>query len=62
MNHEAHVFISLWQQMLAENDRELRYTASMAGISYSLTRTLEGLGFKLFGYNESYESFFAEVF
>ena len=36
--------------------------AEMAGINFDLTRTLESLGFQLYCYNESYGSFFANVF
>jgi len=48
--------------MLEEHNRELKYTGDMAGISFDQTRTLESLGFQLFCYNESYESFFADTF
>ena len=59
---ESHVFIGLWQDMLQEHTRELKYMADMAGISFDQTRTLESLGFQLYCYNESYESFFANAF
>lgn len=31
---ESHVFIGLWQNMLQEHTRELKYMADMAGISF----------------------------
>ena len=58
----SHVFVALWQDLLEEHIRELKYTADMAGISFGLTRSLESFGFSLFCYNESYEQFFADVF
>ena len=48
--------------MLKEHTRELKYMADMAGINFDSTRSLESIGFQLFCYNESYETFFANVF
>ena len=59
---ESHAFLSCWQAMLEEHSRELRYTAGAAGIQFYISRYLESLGFTLFGYNESYEHFYAKVF
>ena len=58
----SHMFIAMWQDMLQEHTRELKYMADMAGISFDQTRTLESLGFQLYCYNEAYEQFFAKVF
>ena len=41
--------------MLDEHNRELKYTAEMAGINFGINRNLESIGFTLFCYNESYE-------
>jgi len=59
---ESHVFLACWQDMLREHIREMKYTAEMASIEFDLSRVLESLGFSLFSYNESYESFFANIF
>ena len=34
-NTEAHIFAALWQDMLEEHTRELKYAADMAEISFS---------------------------
>lgn len=59
---ESHVFLACWQDMLREHNRELKYTAEMAGIQFAMNRNLESLAFTLFGYNQSYEKFYANVF
>ena len=41
----SHIFIMMWQDMLQEHIRELKYMAEMAGIQFDQTRTLESIGF-----------------
>ena len=59
---QSHIFINLWQTMLQEHNREIKYTGDVAGIAFEQTRSLETLGFQLYCYNEAYDSFFADVF
>ena len=48
--------------MLNEHTRELKYTASLAGILFEMTMHADSIGFKLMAYNDSYHKFFAEMF
>lgn len=59
---QSQVFSTLWQDLLDENIRELKYTAQMAGTQFSPMHSLESMGFMLFCYNEEYQQFFANVF
>lgn len=52
----------IWQDLLREHNREMKYTAEMAGVDFAINRNLESLGFTLFAYNESYGQFFADAF
>ena len=59
---ESQVFISLWQALLEEHNRETKAAAEVAGIAFGQTRNMEHLGFQLYCYNENYKTFFARVF
>jgi secreted Zn-dependent insulinase-like peptidase len=52
----------LWQRLLDEHTRELKYTAEMAGVNFTQTQNENSFGFTLFCYNECYQQFFAEFF
>ena len=48
--------------MLNEHTRELKYSASLAGIIFDMASHADSIGFKMVAYNDSYHMFFAEVF
>jgi hypothetical protein len=54
LNKRTCAFVPLWQMMLDENMRELKYTARMASISFSQTSTVNSIGFSFGSFNQNY--------
>ena len=55
------IYASLWNSMLHQSTRELKYEASLAGINAGI-KIHSGIHLEHWSYNDKIESYFKEVF
>ena len=55
-------FIIMWIEAFKEQIRELRYMADEAGVKLDIVWNSESLVITVYGYNESYERYYEQIF
>jgi secreted Zn-dependent insulinase-like peptidase len=59
---KSRAFLNLWIKMFDESQREMKYSAKLAGREFAISPSAEGFAISFFGFNASFTEFQIHVF